>query len=89
MEKSTNLKGIILIECTKEEIINRVIKRKELENRIDDDLSILEKRIDGYFKETIPVIEELNKQNDLLIIKGNQKMEKVNKDIKNSLRYLL
>ncbi len=74
---------------SQDEIIKRVIERKKVENRIDDDLSILDKRINGYIRDTKPIIQKLNEISDLLVIKGSDDIKTVNRNIIKKLKYLI
>ena len=82
-EKKINVVLHILIE--KDEILKRIQKRKEEENREDDNIEVLKSRIDVYLQETTPLIELYKKQNILKTLDGMQSIEKVSRDINKSL----
>lgn len=65
------------------------MERKKVENRIDDDLFILEKRIEGYFRETRPIIEKLNELSDLLYINAIGDVNSVSKKLKKALKHMI
>ena len=63
--------------------------RKKIEKRIDDEMHTLEKRIDGYFKETKPIIDKLNSLGDLVIINGIGDIKLINTKVNKGIRHLL
>lgn len=65
------------------------MKRKKIENRIDDDLIILEKRIEGYFRETRPIIEKLNELSDILYLNAIGDINIVSEKLKKALRHII
>lgn len=65
------------------------MERKKLENRIDDDLAILDKRIEGYVRDTKPIIEELNNLSDVLSVKGVGDVKTVNNNINKAIKHLI
>lgn len=60
-------KVAISLRCSKEKMIERLLKRSETSGRIDDKVSIFEKRYEGYLDESVPVIEHLRTANVKLI----------------------
>ena len=82
-KKKINLVLHLVIE--KDEIIKRIQKRQEEENREDDNIEVLKSRIDVYLQETTPLIELYKKKNILKILDGMQSIEKVSRDINKSL----
>jgi len=65
------------------------MERKKLENRIDDDLAILEKRIESYIRETKPIIEKLNSLSDVLLVKGIGDIKIVNNNLNKVIKLLI
>ena len=49
----------VSLQCPKDVMIGRLLKRQETSGRIDDNLEVFEKRYKGYLKDTMPVIEHL------------------------------
>jgi len=63
--------SVILLDVSKEILIERLSKRAVLENRKDDsDISIIENRIVQYLQKTAPLIDYYKKQNKLIKING-------------------
>ena len=81
--KKINFALHLIIE--KDEIIKRIQKRQEEENRIDDNLNVLNSRIEVYLKETEPLIELYKKQGLLKKINGMQSIENVNNEMRKFL----
>jgi adenylate kinase len=79
--KKHNLIDVVYIDTNKDECIKRMLLRK----RKDDTPKLIKKRLELYFKETIPLINYYKKKNKLIKIKGNSKRETVFKKIKEKL----
>lgn len=61
---------VIIIDISREESVDRLVKRAKIEKRPDDSPEILEQRLKIYEKETIPVIEEYKRQNLINLVNG-------------------
>lgn len=70
-------------------MIERVKVRKLKENRIDDQIETLKRRIKSYEDETIPAINKLSEKFSLLSINGNGPILKVHEEIYKGLKYLI
>lgn len=70
-------------------MIDRILKRQKLENRIDDKIETLVRRIESYEKETLPMLESLSKYSPVLKINGDMNELSVHKSLFKGLRYLL
>ncbi|MBS3135134.1 nucleoside monophosphate kinase [Candidatus Woesearchaeota archaeon] len=82
------INAAIYIDCKKEEIVKRLLKRKKLEHRKDDDEITIEYRWLVYKKKTFPVIDYYKKKNILITINGNNPIREVFKDITEKLNEL-
>ncbi|MDR2868786.1 MAG: adenylate kinase [Bacteroidales bacterium] len=60
---------------------DRILKRAEIENRADDTIEVLEKRIANYFELTKPLEQYYAAQGKLQTINGMQSIEEVFADI--------
>ena len=68
---------IFFLNVAKEEIIQRVEKRKNLEKRSDDDSKIILKRYDTYMDMTRPVLNFYSKNSNFYEIDGALKIEQI------------
>jgi adenylate kinase len=76
------LKNIIYINLNKKECIKRLLVRK----RKDDTKISINKRLYIYRKETIKVIEKYEKENLVLHVNGNNKIDFIFSEIKKKLK---
>lgn len=72
---------VINIAVDKEEILARIMKRSELENRSDDNWQVAQTRIANYYALTEPLIAYYQAQNKLIQVDGMQSIEEVSHDI--------
>ena len=84
-EKEIKINLVLHIQIEKDEILKRIQKRQEEENRKDDTIEVLKSRIDVYLKETAPLIDLYKKKNILKTFNGMQCIEDVNNDLNKSL----
>jgi len=73
-EKSSNIKyqfHIIHITADEDVLKRRMEARKLIENRSDDNLEALKKRLEEYRKDTLPIVEEYKKRGMLTTFKTN------------------
>ena len=76
-----NINVAISITADKEELISRLIKRKNDSGRSDDDAKIISKRQDVYWSQTAPIIDHYKKVNLLKEINGLGSIEEVTQRI--------
>jgi len=76
------IQGLIYVDSSKEECLKRLMKRK----REDDTKKAIKKRLDIYYKETLPVIKRFENKGLLIKVNGNREIEPINKDIINKLK---
>ena len=72
---------IFFLNVNKDTIIERIEKRKELENRSDDDLETILKRYDTYMETTRPVLDFYSKNPNFHEINGTQEIDQITKEI--------
>ena len=72
---------IFFLNVEKEIIIERLKKRKSLENRSDDELDTILKRYDTYMKTTKPVLEFYSKKPYFKEIDGGQEIDQITRKI--------
>jgi len=82
------INAAILLDCNKEEITRRLLKRKKLQHRKDDDEITIQYRWLIYKKKTFPVIEHYKKSGILITVDGNPGIKKVFKNITEKLNEL-
>ena len=72
---------IFFLNVNKETIIERIKKRKILENRSDDDTDTILKRYDTYMETTRPVLDYYSKNPNFHEINGTQEIDQITKEI--------
>ena len=72
---------IFFLNVNKEVIIERIEKRKNLENRSDDDLNTILKRYDTYMETTKPVLEYYSKNPNFHEIDGTLEIDQITNKI--------
>ena len=77
---------IFFLNVNKETIIDRVQKRKIMENRSDDNLETILKRYDAYMKTTQPVLEFYSGNANFYEIDGSLKIDQITAKIDAFLR---
>jgi adenylate kinase len=83
LEKSGKfLDGVISIEVPDEVVIDRLVKRSEIEGRSDDNRETIENRLRVYYQQTEPLKEYYRKRSILKSIEGLGTVEEVFNRIK-------
>ena len=72
---------IFFLNVNKEVIVERIKKRKNLENRSDDDLNTILKRYDTYMETTKPVLEYYSKNPNFHEIDGALEIDQITNKI--------
>ena len=72
---------IFFLNVNKVTIIERIEKRKELENRSDDDSDTILKRYDTYMETTRPVLDFYSMNPNFHEINGTQEIDQITKEI--------
>lgn len=83
MKESAQIVCILFLECPESVCTERILKRSENSGRVDDNKSSLIKRFNTFSNETCPLIESLENNGEIKIVKvnANQIAEKVFTDI--------
>tara|TARA_B100000965_G_C19367658_1_gene658835 strand:+ start:216 stop:788 length:573 start_codon:yes stop_codon:yes gene_type:complete len=76
---------ILLIEVDEPILLERILSRKEFEDRSDDNKEILASRIQVYSEETKPLIEHYSLNHEIRKINGIGKINEVNQRINTAL----
>jgi len=79
-EYNLNTKAIVF-ELSKEKSIERLLKRAEIENREDDTQEIIEKRISIFYNDTLPVIEKIKENYEVIEINADQSIENIHEEL--------
>ena len=72
---------IFFLNVNKDTIIERVEKRKTLENRSDDNTDTILKRYDTYMETTRPLLDYYSKNPNFHEINGTQEIDQITKEI--------
>ena len=72
---------MLLMECSEEVMMERLVKRGEGSGRVDDNSDTIRKRFDVYKSETMPVVTYFNHQDRLQRISADNTVETVFADI--------
>ncbi len=75
----------VFINIPKEETLKRLLKRAEVEHRVDDTPEKIEKRLQQYYDETLPVLEFMKQKGKFIEINGMPPIEEVSQTISQSL----
>ncbi len=74
--------AVLLIDVPREESIKRILKRAEIEGREDDTPEIIDRRLEVYENETMPVVGEYERLGLLHKINGLGSVEEISDRIK-------
>jgi adenylate kinase len=72
------------IELSKE----RLVKRAEIEGRVDDTPTVIERRLKNFFEYTEPLINHWRENNQLVSVNGNQAVEDVSAQVIEALQLI-
>ena len=72
---------IFFLNVNKDTIVERIEKRKEIENRSDDDTDTILKRYDTYMDTTRPVLDFYSKNLNFHEINGTQEIDQITREI--------
>ena len=80
-ETNQNISFVFYLNVNKETIIKRIQKRKVIEDRSDDELSITLRRYDTYMETTKPVLEFYSKNSNFHEIDGSLEIDQITNKI--------
>lgn len=79
-ENGTPISGMLCLEVEKDELINRLLLRGQTSGRPDDqDVAIIENRIQEYNKKTMPIKDYYKSQGKCHVIHGMGSIEEISK----------
>ena len=84
-ESNQKIDFIFFLNVNKETILNRIEKRKTIENRSDDNQFTIINRYDTYMKTTKPVLDFYSKNSNFYEIDGGLKIEEITVKMDNIL----
>jgi adenylate kinase len=77
-KKQTPITGMLALEVEKEELVKRLLGRGKVSGRADDqDITVIENRINVYNRETAPVMEYYSAQGKFRAIQGMGSIEAI------------
>lgn len=74
---NTQIEHVVLLEVHEQELVHRLLKRAQEEGRTDDTPATIQKRIDIYKRETLPVADHYEKKGKLRRISGIGSVEEI------------
>ncbi len=80
-ERGMQVDYLISLEVDHDELVRRLLARREQEGRSDDTLEVIENRLAVYNKLTLPVIEHYKAQGKFYPVNGMGTIEEVNRRI--------
>ncbi len=84
-ESNQKIDFVFFFNVKKEIIVERIKKRKILENRSDDDLDTILKRYETYIETTKPVLDHYSKNSNFHEIDGTMKIDQITSKIETFL----
>lgn len=81
-QRPYDLDGVIDIEIDEEEIIDRLLKRAEIEGRADDTREVIENRLKVYHDKTEPLLNYYRERDMLVSVNGSGTIDQVWERIK-------
>jgi len=84
-----SITAVLNLDVEEEMLIDRLVKRGEIQGRSDDTPETIRKRLEVYKAQTKPLIAYYKKQGKLFTVKGNKPVEDVFENIKEILDRLI
>jgi len=85
-ELTLGIDRVLYLKVPKEIVVERLLKRAEIEGRADDNQETIEKRMEVYLQQTMPVVDWYRQQSVLLELDGGQTIDQVSADIRSSFQ---
>lgn len=76
-ERDTKVHAVVGLEVPEEHLVDRMLKRGEIEGRADDNIETIRKRLDVYHNQTSPLKEYYLEEGKYLAIDGGSTVQKV------------
>jgi len=84
-DSDKSITAVLNLDVEEEMLIDRLVKRGEIQGRSDDTPETIRKRLEVYKAQTKPLIAYYKKQGKLFTVKGNKPVEDVFESIKEIL----
>jgi adenylate kinase len=84
-----SITAVLNLDVEEEMLIDRLVKRGEIQGRSDDTPETIRKRLEVYKAQTKPLIAYYKKQGKLFMVKGNKPVDDVFESIKEILDRLI
>jgi adenylate kinase len=84
-ERGRNMDAVLFFDVTDQEILDRLAKRRSLEQRADDDPAAVATRLAAYRKQTAPVLDWYEKRNLLRRIPAVGSVEEIAARVRRAL----
>jgi adenylate kinase len=81
-EQGDQVDLVLDLEVEREELVDRLLKRAELENRTDDTAETINSRLRVFYNQTAPVLDYYREQDKVAAIDGMQSPEAVFADVR-------
>ncbi|MGD8394190.1 MAG: adenylate kinase [Candidatus Eiseniibacteriota bacterium] len=81
-ELGVEIDRVLYLKVPKEEVVERLLKRAEIEGRADDNRETIEKRMDVYLAQTLPVVDYYRDRSLLRELDGDRTIEEVSEAIR-------
>jgi adenylate kinase len=76
---------IVHFELSKEKAIERMMKRAQIEGRVDDNAEAMATRIDAFMNETLPAIKYFESKGKVITVNADDTIENVQAELKQKL----
>jgi adenylate kinase len=80
-ERDSEVHCLIVLEVPHDELVKRLLARKQMEGRSDDSMEVIENRLAVYHQQTFPVIEYYKQQGKFYPVDGVGTIDEVNERI--------
>ncbi len=80
-ERGSEVHCLIVLEVPHDELVKRILARKQREGRSDDTMEVIENRLAVYNRQTFPVIEYYKRQGKFYPVDGIGSIDEVNERI--------
>ncbi len=80
-ERGSEVHCLIVLEVPHDELVKRILARKQREGRSDDTMEVIENRLAVYNRQTFPVIEYYKEQGKFYPVDGIGSIDEVNNRI--------
>jgi len=85
-EAEQKIDRVVSIRVAREELIRRLLERARLEGRSDDTADVIEKRLEVYDRQTLPVTDWYRRRSLMVEVDGGRTIEVVLTDIRGRLQ---